>query len=38
MSDPILFWTLFAVVAANIVMLVSALISADREARSTDGE
>ena len=40
MSDPILFWTLFAVVAANIVMLVSALISADREARRppTDAE
>ena len=33
MSDPILFGTLFAVIAANLVMLVSALISADREAR-----
>ena len=40
MSDPILFWTLFAVIAANIVILVSALISADREEMRfpTDGE
>jgi hypothetical protein len=40
MSDPILFWTLFAVFAANIIILVSAFISADREARGlpTDGE
>ena len=40
MSDPILFWTLFAVIAANIIILVSAVISADREARRlpTDGE
>jgi hypothetical protein len=38
MSDPILFWTLFAVIAANIIIFVSA--SADREARTlpTDGE
>ena len=28
MSDPILFWTLFAVIAANIILLVSAFISA----------
>jgi hypothetical protein len=34
MSDPILFWTVFAVIAANIIILVSALISADREART----
>ena len=33
MSDPILFWTLFAVIAANIIILVSAFISVDREAR-----
>ena len=33
MSDPILFWTLFAVIAANIIILVSAFISAEREAR-----
>jgi hypothetical protein len=40
MSDPILFWTLFAVIAANIIVLVSAFIGADREARRlpTDGE
>jgi hypothetical protein len=40
MSDPILFWTLFAVIAANIIMLVSAFLSVDREARRlpTDGE
>ena len=33
MSDPILFWTLFAVIAANTILLVSAFINADREAR-----
>jgi hypothetical protein len=40
MSDPILFWTLFAVIAANIIILVSAFISVDREARRlpTDGQ
>ena len=40
MSDPILFWTLFAVIAANIIILASAFISVDREARRfpTDGE
>ena len=40
MSDPILFWTLFAVIAANIIILVAAFVSADREARRflTEGE
>jgi hypothetical protein len=38
MSDPILFWTVFAVIAANIIILVSALISADREARRLPSE
>ena len=38
MSDPILFWTLFAVIAANIVILVSAFISADLEARRLEIE
>ena len=33
MSDPILFWTLFALIAANIIILVGAFVSADREAR-----
>ena len=40
MSDPILFWTLFAVIAANAILLASAFINADREARRLlpDGE
>jgi hypothetical protein len=44
MSDPILFWTLCAVIAANIVLLVVAsinVINADREAgrfRSDGGQ
>jgi hypothetical protein len=38
--DPILFWTLFAVIAANIIILVAAFVSADLEARRfpTEGE
>jgi hypothetical protein len=31
MGDPVLFWTLFAVIAANIIVLVLAFIAADRE-------
>jgi hypothetical protein len=40
MSDPSLFWTLFALIAANIIILVGAFIAADREARRlpSDGE
>ncbi len=40
MSDPVLFWTLFAVIAANIMLLAAAFVSADREARRLppDGE
>jgi hypothetical protein len=40
MSDPILFWMLFAVIAANIILLAAAFASADREARRfpTEGE
>ena len=40
MSDPILFWTLFALIAANIIILVGAFVMADREARRfpTEGE
>ncbi len=40
MSDPVLFWTLFAVIAANIILLAAAFVSADREARRhpVDGE
>jgi hypothetical protein len=33
MDDPILFWTLFAVIAANIIVLVLAFINAIRVAR-----
>jgi hypothetical protein len=41
MSDPDLFWTLWAMIAANIILLVSAFIAVDREARkfrTDDGE
>jgi hypothetical protein len=41
MSDPDLFWTLCAVIAANIILLVLAFIAADREAgrfRSDGGQ
>ena len=35
MSDPILFWTLCAVIAVNVIVVVLALRSANREARKT---
>jgi hypothetical protein len=35
MSDPVLFWTLCAVFAVNVIVVVLALRSANREARKT---
>ena len=35
MSDPVLFWTLCAVIAVNIVVVVLAVRNANRETRTT---
>ena len=35
MSDPVLFWTLCAVIAVNVMVVVLALRNANREARKT---
>ena len=37
MSDPILIWTLCAVIAVNIIVVVLAFTSASREARRSGG-
>ena len=36
MSDPVLFWTLCAVIAVNVIVVVLAARNANREARTTD--
>ena len=35
MSDPVLFWTLCAMIAVNVVVVVLAVRNANRETRTT---
>jgi hypothetical protein len=35
MGDPVLFWTLCAVIAVNVIVVVLAIRNANREARTT---